>query len=247
MAHKAIIGIDLAKHVFQVCIVNHKGTIKTNTAVSRGKLPEFIARQPSALIVMEACSGAHEWARRFRAVGHEVRLLAPQYVTPFRHGQKNDPNDALALTEAGLRPTIPAVPVKSVEQQDIQALHRVRGRRVKNRTALVNQIRGLLMAYGIVIPQGICRLRKRLPRVLEDADNGLSMGFRDLLQHLLYELTALDTHIAELTQRLTRLSRDLESCQRLRAVEGIGPLSATALVAALGTGHDFRNSRQVAA
>ena len=247
MAQHTIIGIDLAKRVFQVCIVNHKGTLKTNTTVTRGKLLPLIARQPPALIIMEACGGAHDWARRFRALGHEVRLLAPQYVVPFRHGQKNDPNDALALTEAGLRPSIPSVPIKSVEQQDIQAQHRVRERLVKHRTALVNQIRGLLLEYGIVMPQGIYALRKRMPSILEDADNGLSLTFRDLLQSLMQELRALDMAIAEVTQRLTRISRDLDACQRLREMEGIGPLNATALVAALGTGHDFRNGRQVAA
>ncbi len=181
MIPKTIIGIDLAKHVFQVCIVNHKGTLKTNTTVPRGKLLGLIARQPPALIVMEACRGAHDWTRRFRAVGHEARLLAPQYVVPFRHGQKNDPSDALALTEAGVRPSIPTVPIKSVEQQDIQALHRVREQLVKNRTALANQMRGLLLEYGVVIPQGIYRLRKHVPRILEDADNELSLVFRDLL------------------------------------------------------------------
>jgi transposase len=242
-----IIGVDLAKQVFQVCMVNRHGALKTNTTVTRGKLLALIARQPPALIVMEACSGAHDWARRFRALGHEVRLLAPQYVVPFRHGQKNDPNDALALTEAGLRSRISSVPVKSIEQQDIQALHRVRERLVKNRTALVNQSRGLLLEYGVVIPQGIARLRKRLPGILEDADNGLSLAFRDLLQSLLRELSALDVSIAEMTQRLTRLSRDLEACQRLQAMEGIGLLNATAQATALGNGHDFRNGRQVAA
>ena len=191
MAQQTIIGIDLAKHVFQVCMVTPTGTLKTNTAVARGKLLALIARQPPALIFMEACGGAHDWARRFCALGHEVRLLAPQYVTPFRRGQKNDPNDALALTEAGQRPHIPTVPIKTVEQQDIQALHRVRERLVKNRTALVNQVRGLLLEYGIVIPQGIARLRKRLPRVIEEADNGLSFVMRDLLQSLQSELSAL--------------------------------------------------------
>jgi transposase len=161
--------------------------VAESTTVTRGKLLALIARQPPALIIMEACSGAHDWARRFRAVGHEIRLLAPQYVVPFRHGQKSDPNDALVLTEAGLRPSIPSVPVKSVEQQDIQAQHRVRERLVKNRTALINQIRGLLLEYGIVIPQGIYRLRKHVPRILEDADNGLTMTFRDLLQSLARE------------------------------------------------------------
>ncbi len=247
MAQQTIIGIDLAKHVFQVCLVTPTGTIKMNTTVARGKLLALIARQPPALIFMEACGGAHDWARRFCAMGHEVRLLAPQYVTPFRRGQKNDPNDALALTEAGQRPHIPTVPIKTVEQQDIQALHRVRERLMKNRTALVNQVRGLLLEYGIVIPQGIARFRKRLPRVIEEAENGLSLVLRDLLQSLLSELSALDTRITDVTCQLTRLSHEMEACQRLQEMEGIGPLSATALVAALGNGHDFQTGRQVAA
>jgi transposase len=247
MAQHTIIGIDLAKRVFQVCIVNHKGTLKTNTTVTRGKLLPLIARQPPALIIMEACGGAHDWARRFRALGHEVRLLAPQYVTPFRRGQKNDPHDALALTEAGQRPQIPTVPVKTIEQQDLQALHRVRERLVKHRTALANQIRGLLLEYGVAIPQGLARLRKQLPRVIEEADNGLSLVLRDLLQQLWSELLALDTRLVESTRQLTHLSHEMEACQRLQAMEGMGPLNATALVAALGNGHDFRTGRQVAA
>src|SRR5262250_2253070 len=205
MAQQTIIGIDLAKHVFQVCMVTPQGTIKTNTTVARGKLLALIARQPPALIFMEACGGAHDWARRFRVLGHEVRLLAPQHVPPFRRGQKNDPNDALALTEAGQRPKLPTVPIKTVEQQDIQALHRVRERLVKNRTAFVNQVRGLLMEYGIVLPQGIAHLRKRLPRVLEEADNGLSLGFRALLQRLQSELITLDTRLGEVTGQLARI------------------------------------------
>jgi transposase len=168
-------------------------------------------------------------------------------VTPFRRGQKNDPNDALALTEAGQRPHIPTVPIKTVEQQDIQALHRVRERLMKNRTAVVNQVRGLLLEYGIVIPQGIARFRKRLPRVIEEAENGLSLVLRDLLQSLLSELSVLDTRITDVTGQLTRLSHEMEACQRLQEMEGIGPLSATALVAALGNGHDFQTGRQVAA
>src|SRR5262249_26339426 len=247
MAQQTLIGIDLAKHVFQVCMVTPTGRLKTNTTVARGKLLALIARQPPALIFIEACGGAHDWARRFRAVGHEVRLLAPQYVTPFRRGQKNDPNDALALTEAGQRPNIPTVPIKTIEQQDLQALHRVRERLVKHRTALVNQARGLLLEYGIVIPHGLAHLRKRLPRVIEEADNGLSILMRDLLQRLQSELSALDTRITDVTCQLTRLSHELEACQRLQAMEGIGPLSATALVAALGNGHDFQTGRQVAA
>src|SRR5262249_42101632 len=179
--------------------------------------------------------------------GHEVRLLAPQYVIPFRRGQKNDPHDALALTVAGQRPNLPTVPIKTIEQQDLQALHRVRERLVKHRTAVVNQVRGLLLEYGIVIPQGMARLRKRLPRVLEEADNGLSFLMRDLLQSLQSALSALDTRITDVTGQLARLSHELEACQRLQEMEGIGPLSATALVAALGNGHNFQTGRQVAA
>src|SRR4029450_11354787 len=134
MAQQTIIGIDLAKHVFQVCMVTPTGTLKTNTPVARGKLLALIARQPPALIFMEACGGAHDWARRFCAMGHKVRLLAPQHMTPFRGGQKNDPNDAQALTEEGQRPNIPAVPIKTVEQQDLQGLHRVRERLPRHRT-----------------------------------------------------------------------------------------------------------------
>jgi transposase len=139
------------------------------------------------------------------------------------------------------------VPIKTIEQQDLQALHRVRERLVKHRTAVVNQVHGLLLEYGIVIPQGIARLRKRLPRVLEEADNGLSFLMRDLLQSLQSELSALDTRITTITGQLARLSHELEACQRLQEMEGIGPLSATALVAVLGNGHDFQTGRQVAA
>src|SRR5262245_61426771 len=165
-------------------MVTPTGTLKTNTAVARGKLWALIARQPPALIFMEACGGAHDWARRFCALGHEVRLLAPQYVTPFRRGQKTDPNDALALTEPRHRRQITTGRRKTLEQPEFQGLPRVRERGVQHRTAGVNQVRGRLLEYGIVIRQGLARLRKRLPRVLEEADNGLSFLMRDLLQRL---------------------------------------------------------------
>jgi transposase len=165
MAQQTIIGIDLAQQVFHVWMVTPTGTRKTNTTGARGKLFALRARQPPALIFMEACGGAHDWARRICARGHAVRLLAPQDVTPFRRGQKNAPNDALALPEAGQRPHIPTGPLKTVEPQDLQALHRVRERLVKHRTTVGHQVRGLLLEYGIILPQGIARLRKRLPRV----------------------------------------------------------------------------------
>jgi transposase len=247
MKHHTIIGIDLAKNVFQVGIATTQGHVKTNKTVTRGKLLDVITRQPPALIVMEAGSGAHDWARRFLALGHEVRVIAAQYVTPFRHGQKHDRHEAQALTAAGLRPGIPSVPLKTVAQQDMHALHRVRERLVKHRTALVNQLRGVLLAYGLVIPQGISRRRRRLPGLREDAENGLTLEFRDVLQRLATELHDLDGRIAEATKRSTRHSRAREACQRLQGMAGVGPLTATALEAALGNGQCVATGRQVAA
>jgi transposase len=176
-----------------------------------------------------------------------VRLRAPHDAVTCRHGEKNDPNDALALTEAGRRPNIPSVPVKSVEPQDILAVHRVRERLVNNRTALVNHIRDLLLEYGVVISQGLWHVRQRLPGILAAVDKSLSCAFRELPQSLAHELHAIEASGAAVTQRLTRISRDLDACQCLQELDGIGPLNATALVAALGHGHDCRHGRPVAA
>jgi transposase len=247
MKSNPMIGIDLAKNIFQVCIVKRTGKVLVNKAIKRRDLTDFMTRQRPSLVVMEACSGAHYWARRFIEAGHQVRLIACQHVVAFRHGQKNDANDALALTLAVTRSTLPTVPIKSVAQQDMQSLHRVRERAVRNRTALVNQIRGLLSEYGVVIAQGIARLRSQLPRVLEDAENELSDECRYLVNCLYEELVELDQKVNHYTRQITVKANSDEACQRLRAIGGVGPLVSTALRTAIGNGECFTNGRHVSA
>jgi transposase len=196
---------------------------------------------------MEACSGAHHWGRQLQAMGHQVRLLPPQYVKPFVVGQKNDANDAADICVAMSQPGIASVPVKSVVQQDVQALHRVRSAKVAERTAQVNQIRGLLAEYGLVVPTGRLKLQHMIPELLEDADNGLSFNFRQLLADLYADLVNLNARIEQLTDSIFTQVRSDEAAQRLLKIPGIGPLSASALVTAVGDAKQFRNGRQMAA
>jgi len=172
------IGIDLAKSVFHVHAADAQGRPVFSRRVSRRKLAELIATLPPCLIGMEACGSAHYWARRFLELGHTVRLISPQFVKPFVKSNKNDRNDAEAICEAVSRPTMRFVAIKSVEQQDRQALHRVRQRLIGQRTAVINQVRGLLAEYGIVVARQPSSLRRRLPEILEDGENGLSARWR---------------------------------------------------------------------
>jgi transposase len=241
------IGIDLAKHILQLHGVDAHGRVVLRKKLSRTKLLAFLANLPRCLIGMEAGSGAHYWGREIRQVGHEVRLMSPQYVKPYRAGDKNNPNDAVAICEAVSRPHMRFVAIKSVTQQDMQALHRIREQLVKDRTALVNQIRGLLAEYGIVIPQGIQKVGQALPGIREDADNGLTVFVRELCADLAARLQTLNDHIADYQQKIERLCASHPVCQRLTQVEGVGPLGATALIAAVGDAHDFTGGRQMAA
>jgi transposase len=196
---------------------------------------------------MEACAGAHHWGRQLQAMGHRVQLLPPQYVKAFVIGQKNDANDAAAICTAMSHQEIPRVTVKTIAQQDMQALHRIRTMRMKQRTALINQTRGLLAEYGIVIAQGVGALRRALPELLEDADNGLSFDFRQLLAGLYDDLVVIDKRVAELTQRIERTVRTSDEGKRLLEIPGIGSLTASALVATVGDARQFKNGRQMAA
>ncbi len=196
---------------------------------------------------MEACAGAHHWARRFEAIGHEVRLLAPQYVKAYVRGNKNDYNDARAIAEAARAPAMRIVHVKTVEQRDVQALHRLREARVGERTALCNQLRGLLAEYGIVLPQGIGAVRKRLPELLEEAENGLSDFFRPLLADGYRQLQEIDAHIEFYTRVLKEHARDNEAVERLQTVPGFGPIVASAFHALVGNGQAFRKGRDLSA
>jgi transposase len=241
------VGIDLAKRVFFVHAEDDNGHVVLRKKLSRQALPREIARLPHCTIAMEACGGAHFWARRFGALGHHVRLINPKFVKPFVKTNKNDWNDAAAICEAAQRPTMRFVAVKTVEQQDVLALHRVRERLVAQRTSLVNQIRGLLQEYGVVLGVQITRLRRELPEVLEDATNELSSRARVLFAALYAEIQEIDARIEPIQAAIESIARQSEACQRLQTIPGVGPLSATALMATAGDPRLFKNGRHFAA
>lgn len=215
--------------------------------VSRSKLPAFIANLPPCLIAMEAGSGSNYWSRKFQTMGHQVRLINAQFVKPYVKSNKNDACDAEAICEAVQRPNMRFVATKTVEQEDIQASHRARALSVRQRTALVNQIRGLLAEYGVIMPQGIGHVRKGLPWILEDAENELTLFGRQLFDDLRCRLIKFDETIKAYTQQIERLCDENVICQRLVKIDGIGPLIATAIVATIGDANVFRNGREMAA
>jgi transposase len=241
------IGLDIAKSVFHLFAVNKMGRYVKKKQLKRKQVLPYFARLEPCVIAMEACGGANYWAREMKNLGHEVKLIAPQYVKPYVKGNKNDYNDAEAIAEAAQRPTMRFVPIKSVEQQDIQNLHRQRERIKKARTALVNQVRGLLAEYGIVINKGVAAVRKGLPGILEDAENGLTMRGRELFADLSEELRLLDERFKHSDKQIEVSNRGNEVCQRLDEILGIGPITASAVYAAAGDGKDFVNGRHFSA
>jgi transposase len=242
-----VLGIDLAKQSFQIHGVDANGQVVVRKKVNRKQLSTLIARLPHCLIGMEACGGSHYWNRVFTALGHKVGLTAPQFVKPFVKSNKNDAVDAEAICEAVQRPSMRFVPAKSLEQQDIQSLHRVRSQAVARRTALTNQMRGLLMEYGVIIPKGISHVRKQIPMILEDAENEFTFLFRETLSELYRELAHLDERVSKIETKLTALCAQSEDCQRLLTIPGVGLLTATAMVAAIGDINVFKNGRELAA
>jgi transposase len=215
--------------------------------LKRAEVSNFFANLPVCLIGMEACSSAHYWARTLTALGHDVRLMSPQFVKPYVKTNKNDRNDAEAICEAVGRPNMRFVLIKSEAQLDILAVHRVRQRLVGHKTALVNQIRGLLAERGIVVARDITSLRRHLPEILENASNGLSETFRSMLPELAEQMRTLTAQVEHYNQVIRRIVREHEPCQRLTAIEGIGPLTASALYASAGDARTFKNGRQFAA
>lgn len=242
-----VIGVDLAKHVIQVSVLSRGQRELQNRALSRRKFAEFLARQGRSLVAFEACATAHYWARVAQRHGHEVKIIPAKAVAPYRNGHKTDENDALAVAEAALRPKVKLAPLKTVEQQGLQAIQRSRELLVQERTGLSNHVRGLLLEFGIVIPQGYAALYRQLPAVLEEADNELPHLYRPTLHLLWQRLCALREDIAQLNGEIEALVRQHPACQRLTALEGVGPISAVLLFATLGTGEAFANGRHFSA
>jgi len=241
------IGLDLAKNVFQVHAVNERDGIVLRKQLRRDQVAPFFARLEPCLIGVEACGGAHFWAAKLTALGHRVKMMAPQFVKPYVKTNKNDSLDAEAICEAVARPNMRFVPVKSPEQQSVLALHTTRESFVHARTAQANQMRGLLMEFGIVVPQGIRHLPERVPALIEDASSDLPGRFRLLMHRLLVHLKELDRQVGELEREIQLWHRDSEVSKRLETIPGIGPITASALVASAGDPSNFKNARQFAA
>lgn len=241
------IGIDLSKNVFQIHGVDERGKTALRKQLKREQMLPYFANVPSCLIGIEACGSAHYWARKLNALGHTVKLIAPQFVKPYVKTNKNDVADAEAICEAVSRPNMRFVPIKNGEQQAILAQHRARQGFVKARTAQANQIRGLLAEYGIVIPQGIGHIGKRLPEILEDGENGLPGVFRQLIDRLGSNLKELDRQVKEMEVQIQAWHRNSVDSRKLAQIPGIGPISASALVASIGDARNFKDGRQLAA
>ncbi len=241
------IGIDLAKNVFQVHGADGRGNAVVKKALKRAQVLPYFANLPPSLIGMEACGSAHHWARKLEALGHTVKLMAPQFVKPYVKTNKNDAADAEAICEAVTRPTMRFVPIKNGEQQAVLALHRARQGFVKARTAQANQIRGLLAEYGIVIPQGISHIATHLSEILEDGENGLPGVFRQLIDRLGAHLKELDRQVHELEDQIQVWHRANDASRKLAEIPGIGPITASALVASIGDAKSFDHGRQLAA
>ena len=243
MAKVTTVGIDLAKGVFSVHGVDEAGRVVLRKTVSRAKFAEAIAQLPPCLIGMEACTGAHHWAREFSKFGHTVKLMAPKFVVPYRKRGKNDGNDAEAICEAVARPTMRFVPVKSIEQQAMIALHRVRQGYVEERTGLINRIRAVLAEMGVVLPERAEVIRGEAVGAAEGLPDAVMQSVMAMREHL----SLLDERIVALDRKFNELAKQSAPAQRLMSIRGIGPITALAIVAAVGEAREFKNGRQFAA
>jgi len=243
------IGVDLAKNVYQLHGVDKSEKGVWQRRLKRANWVKVLVEkaEPGCEIGMEACSGAHHWARLLQDKGYKVKLMAPQFVKPYVKSNKNDARDAEAICEAMSRPSMRYVSIKTIDQQDIQAIHRIRSELNTHRTAKANQIRGLVSEYGLVAPKQMNALRRAIPSWLEDAENGLSSLFRRLLQGLWNDLKTLDQRVSELGREIDRVAESDEDAKRLQQLRGVGPITATALVASVGNGEHFSRGRQMSA
>jgi transposase len=241
------LGIDLAKNVFQLHGVDERGAVVLRLQLRRGQLLRTLVQLPPCLIGMEACASAQYWGRQLERHGHTVRLMSPQFVKPYVKSQKNDPADAEAICEAAQRPTMRFVPLKSYGQQDLQCAHRARQGAIRERTAIINRMRGLLGEYGVVLARTPATVRREVPEVLGDAENDLTAIAREVIAELYEHFRDLEERIARFEAVIARLATANDAVRRLQTVPGIGLLTATALVAAVGDAKVFKNGRQMAA
>jgi len=243
------VGVDLAKNVFQLHGVDRPDKLVWKRNLSRKNWLKILLKETDhgCEIGIEACAGAHHWARILMSKGYEVKIIAPQFVKPYVKSNKNGANDAEAICEAMSRPNMRFVEVKTTEQQDMQAMHRVLDELKSHRTAKGNQIRGLVAEYGLVAPKQLYALPQAIPDWLEDGENGLSSNFRQLLQGLREDLVRLDERIAQVNEAIEQIARTHPVAQRLQQLRGVGPLVSTAMIASVGTGRQFSRGRQMAA
>lgn len=243
----ASVGIDIGKLTFHLVALDAHGKVVVRKKFSRKQLLNYTAKLKSALIGIEACSGAHFLGAALRDQGHDVRLIPAQFVKPFLKSNKNDFLDAEAIAEAVARKNMRFVPIKTDDQLDLQALHRVRDRLVQRRTAVINQIRGFLLERGITFAQGPANLRRHMSSLLEDADQNLTPRMRSLLADLWQEWKQLEADVERISSEIDSIAENDPACQRLRSIPGIGPLISTATIAAIGNGAAFRKGREFAA
>ena len=248
MSDTTRVGIDLAKKIFHVTAMDAAGKVLERKRFRRAQLQSYLALLPAGCVVaMEACASAHHCGRLAESLGHRAMLMSPHKVAPYMHRNKNDANDANGIAEASSRPEMRTVGLKSVERQHMQQLHRARRLAVRDRTAQANQLHGFLLEYGVESQRGIGALLRRLPEVLEDTENELPPGGRTLLRDLGEELRYLDGRVKRFERQIQALAAADPACQRLREIPGIGPLTATALAAAVGDASSFRNGRELSA
>jgi transposase len=243
----AVVGIDIGKNSFHIVGLDGRGAIVLRQRWSRSQVEVRFANMPPCLIGMEACVGAHHLSRKLQALGHNARLMPAKYVRPYSKGQKNDFRDAEAIAEAVQRPTMKFVATKTVEQLDLQALHRVRERLVSQRTGIINQIRAFLLERGIAVRQGRLSLRMALPQILAAPPDVLSPRMLHIIEDLAGDWRRLDERIEALSDEIGAIARQDTGCERLMSVPGIGPIIASATVAAIGSGDTFAKGRDFAA
>lgn len=241
-----VLGIDLAKNIFQLHGTNAKGKCVLRKRISREKLAEFVAQINPCTIGVEACMGAHYWARAFQGMGHTVKIMSPQFVKPYVMSNKNDRNDARGIAEAVTRPDMKFVPIKKIEQQDVLLLHRARELVMKQKMAQGNQIRGLLMEYGIVIPQGFSNV-KRLLEILEDNEDKLTPRSLSIFTQLYEQFKIYDGQLTMYDKQLEQLADQDTLCKEIMKIDGIGPMTASAIVATVGDASVFKNGREMSA